>query len=216
MTPFTCLKNGFTKISVAKVLRGDRASVSGSLRCTSNRGWLRLFIQLKRRQTKRKPQHHQFSRALQRFSMTLCRTIKRESELENAFFFTHNFRSSVRSSSSLSFPCLPTVLFAVLLCISLFSRLCLTSWTKGLTKSIMSVQHRQNEKTSSSSCSLVWGRGSLATWSSTDDSAMPKDDALRPPRRTSTVRSEKKRIHHNNNSKKKHPISNMQHIQSAP
>lgn len=87
MTPFTRLKNGFTKISVAKVLRGDRASVSGSLRCTSNRGWLRLFIQLKRRQTKRKPQHHQFSRALQRFSMTLCRTIKRESELENAFFF---------------------------------------------------------------------------------------------------------------------------------
>lgn len=132
------------------------------------------------------------------------------------FFFTHNFRSSVRSSSSLSFPCLPTVLFAVSLCISLFSRLCLTSWTKGLTKSIMSVQHRQNEKTSSSSCSLVWGRGSLATWSSTDDSAMPKDDALRPPRRTSTVRGEKKRIHHNNNSKKKHPNSNMQHIQSAP
>lgn len=41
-----------TKISVAKFLRGDTARVSGSLSCTSNRGWLRVFIQLQNRKTR--------------------------------------------------------------------------------------------------------------------------------------------------------------------
>lgn len=40
-----------TKISLAKSLRGDTARVSGSLTCTSNRGRLRVFIQLQNRKT---------------------------------------------------------------------------------------------------------------------------------------------------------------------
>lgn len=98
-------------------------------------------------------------------------------------FVTHNFSSSVRSSSSLYLPASPAISFLLL-----FRVFCLASWTKGLTKSVRSVQQRQSEKTSSSSCSLVCGRGSLATWSSTEDRVMPNDDALRLPRHSSTER----------------------------
>lgn len=96
-------------------------------------------------------------------------------------FLTHNFNSSVCSSSSS-----PATLLSYRAL--LFKVFCLASLTKGLTKFVRSVQQRHSRNTSSSSCSLVWGRGSLATWSSTEDRVMPRDDALRLPRLFSTKR----------------------------
>lgn len=96
---------------------------------------------------------------------------------------THNFSSSVRSSSSLV--CRSPATFRSLLTL-LFKVFCLTSSTNGRTKVLRSVQHRQSMNTSSSSCSFVFGTGSLATWSRTEDRVMPKDEALRLPRDIST------------------------------
>lgn len=163
-----------TRISVAKSLRGDTASVSGSLSCTSSRGWLRVFIQLQSRKT----QTINLSVSVWPVWSNIW------TDVMNVFqILTHNFSSSVCNSFSFC-SCSPATLLSS--GSLLFRVFCLASSTKGLTKFVRSVQQRQSMNTSSSSCSLVWGRGSLATWSRADDKVMPNDDALRGPKRCKT------------------------------
>lgn len=103
-------------------------------------------------------------------------------------FFTYNFSSSVCSSLSLS----PDALLTVC---SPFLRECLfASPAKGLTKFISCVQQRQSMNMSSSSCSLVWGRGSLASWSRREDRVMPREEGLWFPRRSNTDRNSREKF----------------------